>query len=76
MSDIVDRAQEIEGFARERAIERVRGQAHARGPEDLVACVECGDPIGLERREVRPGALRCVECEEARERVQRLFSRG
>ena len=76
MSDIIDRAQTLEEFERNRALERVLGAHHVRGPDDLVACVECGEAIGLERRAARPGALRCVECEGLRERTLRLFSKG
>jgi len=76
MTDVVDRAQEIEAFARERAIERVLDKAHTRGPDDLVGCVDCGDAIELARREAQPGALRCVDCAEALERRPRLFRKG
>jgi len=76
MSDIIDRAQQLEEFDRDRALDRVLGAAHLRGPDDLAACVECGEAIGLERRAARPGALRCVECEGLRERVLKLYRKG
>lgn len=76
MTDIIDRAQEIETFARDRALERVLGKAHERGPDDLVACVDCGDAIEMARREAQPGALRCVDCAAALERRPKLFGKG
>ena len=31
-------------------------------------CVDCGEPIGRERLRANPVALRCAECQRARER--------
>ena len=33
-------------------------------------CVDCGDPIGTERLRANPAALRCAECQTARERAR------
>jgi RNA polymerase-binding transcription factor DksA len=33
-------------------------------------CVECGEPIALQRLFVQPAALRCASCQAARERLQ------
>lgn len=76
MTDIFDRAQELEEFDRERAIERALGKAHTRGPDDILSCVDCDDPIDPERRQVKPGCLRCVECEARRERRLCQFRNG
>ena len=32
-------------------------------------CVDCGEPIGQERLRANPVALRCAECQTARERA-------
>ncbi|MAZ84137.1 MAG: molecular chaperone DnaK [Hoeflea sp.] len=53
---------------REAAI-RAAGLAVSRpGSPD---CVECGDPIGNERRAAAPFATRCVSCAERQERNRR-----
>jgi RNA polymerase-binding protein DksA len=31
-------------------------------------CVDCGEPIGMDRLRANPAALRCAECQTARER--------
>jgi len=34
-------------------------------------CVDCGQPIALERLRVQPAAERCAACQAARERLRR-----
>lgn len=31
-------------------------------------CVECGDPVGIERLHANPAASRCISCQESYER--------
>jgi RNA polymerase-binding protein DksA len=38
-------------------------------------CVDCGEPIGTERLHANPAALRCAECQTARERGALLSQR-
>ena len=35
--------------------------------EGFGLCIECEEPIALERLRLRPESLRCMECEEAKE---------
>ncbi|MDO9377717.1 MAG: TraR/DksA family transcriptional regulator [Nocardioidaceae bacterium] len=48
----------------EEARDRVRDGSYGR-------CETCGEPIGIERLEARPGATRCVGCEALRSRRER-----
>ena len=38
-------------------------------------CVDCGEPIGMDRLHANPAALRCAECQTARERGALLSPR-
>jgi len=49
----------------EAAIARIRAGLEGDGAED---CVECGGPIGEERRAALPSAIRCVGCQARVER--------
>jgi DnaK suppressor protein len=39
-------------------------------------CFECGDEIAERRRRALPFAVRCKDCEEAREQRERIVARG
>lgn len=75
MSDDADRAQVMEIREREQGIAAARGAADPafRWAGD---CVECFDPIEEERASAAPGARRCLLCQEAFERRQKLFARS
>lgn len=64
MSDIVDRAN-IEADAW--TAERIRQTTKHQMPNDIADCVDCGEPIGIERKNALPWAVRCVKCQTARE---------
>ncbi|MCX7586555.1 TraR/DksA C4-type zinc finger protein [Phenylobacterium sp. 58.2.17] len=75
MSDDADRAQLLEIADRDRSI------AQARAPTDpnfrwAGDCVECADPIEADRVAASPSSRRCIVCQEAFERRQKLFSRS
>lgn len=46
--------------------------ASAREALDRVSlttiCIDCGEPIGAERKKAVPSAMRCIECETANAR--------
>ena len=39
-------------------------------------CPDCGEPIGLQRLQVQPAALRCTRCQSVMERHQGLSQSG
>lgn len=64
MTDLVDRAQELEQRLRQDAIDRVR--SHPPEPEEAPAardCEECGEPIPANRLAAQHGATRCAFCQ-------------
>lgn len=75
MTDVLDEAQEIEEAEREASIRRVRTCHVVPLPKGDTACRGCGDDIEAERLAAHPGARLCLECQEARERLQCLFRR-
>lgn len=75
MSDDADRAQLLEIQERDRSI----AQACATNDPTSVwtgDCVECRDPIETDRAAASPGCRRCLTCQEAFERRQKLFARS
>jgi phage/conjugal plasmid C-4 type zinc finger TraR family protein len=73
MTDVADDAQLIEEAERQASIERVLACEPEPRAEGDTACKGCGDEIDPERREALPGARRCLQCQEACERANRLF---
>ena len=63
MTDLYDRAAEIEQFHRETAI---RKQAEKNNPAAVSAyeCEECGEPIPEARRQAAPGCRCCISCQQ------------
>jgi phage/conjugal plasmid C-4 type zinc finger TraR family protein len=61
MTDIYDRATEIEEREREASIERVRSAA-AGGRVVTLTCLECGSPIAPARVRAVPGTTTCIDC--------------
>ncbi|MXR38020.1 TraR/DksA family transcriptional regulator [Craterilacuibacter sinensis] len=70
MTDIFDRAQELEQRQRETALARQAEAARRRGGS-LSHCYDCGYEIPPLRREKVPGCTRCVECQAAAEKAMR-----
>ena len=63
MTDLYDRAAEIEQFHRETAI---RNQAEKNNPAAVSAyeCEECGEPIPEARRQAVIGCRCCISCQQ------------
>lgn len=63
MTDLYDRAAEIEQFHRETAI---RKQAEKNNPAAVSAydCEECGEPIPEARRQAVIGCRCCISCQQ------------
>ena len=75
MTDVVDQAQEFEQMRRDEGLRAALADAHRR-PEvcvRILACIGCDEPIDAERLDACPAAVRCLDCQEAWERFQRLF---
>lgn len=70
MTDIYDRAQELEQRQREAALARQAAAGRALGPS-LEQCDDCGDDIPQRRREAMPGCTRCICCQSDFERPNR-----
>ncbi|MCW3479721.1 TraR/DksA C4-type zinc finger protein [Neisseriaceae bacterium JH1-16] len=65
MTDIFDRAQELEQLQRDAALAN-RSQMPA-GPS-YSHCEDCGDDIPAARQLAAPGCHRCIACQQAHER--------
>jgi len=68
MSDLFDRASDLEQLQREEALARHRRPA--AGPS-YSHCEDCGDDIPAIRRQAVPGCTRCIVCQEVQERSGR-----
>lgn len=68
--DDIDRAQQREQLDRDAAMRAARQQEHERPLliDGKACCRGCGEPIPLARLRARPGACRCIECQELHER--------
>jgi phage/conjugal plasmid C-4 type zinc finger TraR family protein len=80
MTDIFDRAAELELRQREDAVARQRDEALARNQASAASlgvrdCVDCELPIPTKRRKAIPGCTRCIECEQAVEARSKLMRR-
>lgn len=70
MTDIYDRAQELEQRQRDAALAHQAAASRTRGPS-LSHCEDCGDDIPPLRREKVPGCTRCVSCQSDHEKASR-----
>lgn len=70
MVDQFDRAQELDAYYRDQAIELHRKRMEAAG-DSLTHCLECGDEIPEARRTILPGVTHCVNCAAKREQQRR-----
>lgn len=68
MTDLCDRASVLEQALHETALAAHRAARCAEPAAPDGRCIGCGDPIPPERLAARPGAARCVECQEREER--------
>ena len=63
MTDIYDRAAEVEELNRRIAIENQRRQSQAAAPVSACECEECGEPIPEARRQAIIGCRCCIDCQ-------------
>lgn len=75
MTDFLDWAQDVEIREREASISRVVDRAAPAVPPATI-CLDCGDDLDPERKAVHPAAVRCLTCQEARERFNRTHPKG
>lgn len=66
MTDVYDRAQELELRQREQALARQAAASRMLGAS-LTHCDDCGEPIPEARRKAAPGCTRCIDCQSRRE---------
>lgn len=72
MTDIYDRASEVEEIARLDALRDQRRRAGLAGKtvaDSAHDCSVCDEPIAEKRREAVPGVQTCIECQEELERA-------
>lgn len=67
MTDVFDRASDLELAQREASIAAVRECAHSDA-ESAEYCDDCGGEIPMGRRLAVPGCQRCVHCQSLWER--------
>jgi DnaK suppressor protein len=51
----------------ERRLVRLRNAFARLEHPDFGLCIECDEPIGIERLKIRPESVRCIECAELAE---------
>ena len=68
MTDQLDEAQALEERERDDCIARAAGQIKGHG---ATHCAVCGEPIDEARRKAMPSAIRCIDCQDSRERWSR-----
>lgn len=74
MTDEADRAQAREERDRSEAIERAIAQPVVEAAfeiEGVRVCLDCFDPIAAPRLAANPTAVRCVECQNDHDRMNR-----
>lgn len=70
MTDMFDKAQELEEMQRQHNLAR-----HHSKTQQMINttpyCDECGDEIPLKRRQMLPNVSTCVECQHIIEKIRR-----
>lgn len=72
MTDIFDRATELEELERRVALQAQTNRAGLVGKtaaDSATECADCEEPIPEQRRVAIPGCQRCVECQAQREKA-------
>jgi phage/conjugal plasmid C-4 type zinc finger TraR family protein len=69
MTDIYDRAQELEQKQREAALRQQAAVSRPLGTS-LTHCDDCGEAIPQKRRDAAPGCTRCITCQTEAERLR------
>jgi len=70
MSDIVDKAQQLEDENFQRALQNVMNTPSEAAEHDADGnriCIDCSERIPAMRRKAVPRAVRCVLCQQAAE---------
>lgn len=75
MSDDADQASVLEIRERQAGIGRLQAKVAPRGETVRMTCLVCHEPLEAARLAARPGAIRCVDCEEITERRSKLFAK-
>ncbi len=60
MGDIIDDANKIAAVHLNAALSHIKTLA----ANDVTVCIDCDDPIGIERKVAAPYATYCIECQE------------
>lgn len=72
MVDVFDRASELEQKHRDVAIKAALNRQNENTPPDehngIRYCLDCGIDIPTQRLAVNPHAIRCVECQEMKDK--------
>lgn len=75
MTDVADRAQEREQINLGQALERRAEAATVREQpfeiEGKRVCLDCFEPLSKKRLNAKSDAVRCVECQEMKEKQNR-----
>lgn len=69
MADVIDRANAHAEQLLAARIRQVTSMVTAKTttPNIVVDCVDCGEPIGDQRKAAMPSAIRCLACQQAKE---------
>ena len=78
MADEADRSapfiEQMEKIALEHA-RQVKSYGKPRIMKNKRICIDCDEPLSQQRLKALPRAVLCVECQEEREREDRLYRR-
>lgn len=69
MTDMFDRASDLEMAQREAAVAAAR--THRESRPSRAECTDCGAPIPKARQQAVPGVALCVSCQSVQERRRR-----
>lgn len=72
MTDLFDRASDLEQLQRDAAIEEARSHAPQGLSEKFCVMPDCEAPIPEARRQAVPGCRFCVDCQARLERYPQL----
>jgi len=76
--DPLDRATQLEMDHRQRALEAQRSKAiETENPNDVDGvryCLDCDDVIPRHRLEARPQSVRCIDCQNSKEKREAGFA--
>lgn len=76
MTDVFDRAQELEQQQREAAIEKATRHDADKPSATHCQMTGCGEPIPDARQRLVPGVRFCAECQARVEQVQKQWRRA